>query len=56
MKAFPEDPRSWKARLKSMRADMQLRRFTGEAGDPEAERQKLDEIINAPAAPEANQR
>jgi thiol-disulfide isomerase/thioredoxin len=35
----------------SLRADMQLRRFSGQATDPAADQQKLDEILNAPDAP-----
>jgi thiol-disulfide isomerase/thioredoxin len=50
-KAYPTDPRSWQARLVSLRADMQLRRFSGQPSDPTADQQKLDEIINAPDAP-----
>ena len=48
---FPSDPRSWQARMIGIRAGMQLRRFTGENGDPAADKKKLDEIISAPDAP-----
>jgi len=51
VKAFPTDSRSWQARLIILRADMQLRRFSGQKSDPAADQQKLDEIINAPEAP-----
>jgi thiol-disulfide isomerase/thioredoxin len=51
VKQYPADSRSWQARLISLRAAMQLRRFSGEATDPAADQLKLDEIINAPDAP-----
>jgi len=50
VKAFPADPRSWNARMISLRASMQMRRFGGE-GSAEADQQKLNEIINSPEAP-----
>ncbi len=53
VKAFPTDPRSWEARLLSLRAGMTMRKFSGEKSDPAADQQKLDEIINAPDAPAA---
>jgi thiol-disulfide isomerase/thioredoxin len=48
---FPNDPRSWNARMMALRANMQMRRYTGDKSDPVADQQKLNEIINAPAAP-----
>jgi thiol-disulfide isomerase/thioredoxin len=48
---FPKDPRSWQARMIAMRATMQGRRLTGEKGDAAADKQKLEEIVNAPDAP-----
>ena len=50
VKAFPTDARSWNARMISLRAGMQLRRFGGE-GSIEGDRKKLDEILNSPDAP-----
>ncbi len=50
VKGFPADPRSWNARMISLRASMQMRRFGGE-GSAEADQQKLNEIINSPEAP-----
>ncbi|HSI14673.1 MAG TPA: hypothetical protein VK961_21655, partial [Chthoniobacter sp.] len=50
VKAFPDDPRSWNARMIALRASMQMRRF-GAEGSPEADQQKLNEIINSPEAP-----
>jgi thiol-disulfide isomerase/thioredoxin len=51
VKAFPADPRSWNARMISLRAAMQMRRFGGAEGSAEADQQKLNEIINSPEAP-----
>jgi len=50
VKAFPADARSWQARMMALRCSMQLRQFGG-TGSPEADQQKLNEIINAPDAP-----
>jgi thiol-disulfide isomerase/thioredoxin len=51
LKAFPEDARRWQARMIVLRAGIQLRRFAGQPSAPDADRQKLEEIINAPDAP-----
>ena len=51
VKAFPTDERRWQARMIALRSGIQLRRFAGEPGNPDADRQKLEEIINAPDAP-----
>ncbi len=51
LKAFPEDARRWQARMIVLRAGIQLRRFAGQPGAPDADRKKLEEIINAPDAP-----
>lgn len=51
IKAFPEDPRRWQARLLSVRITMQLRRLAGETPSMEEERKKLDEILGAADAP-----
>lgn len=50
VKAFPDDPRSWNARMIALRASMQMRRFGGE-GSADVDQQKLNEIINSPGAP-----
>jgi thiol-disulfide isomerase/thioredoxin len=50
---YPSDPRSWQARMIALRADMQVRRFTGAESDPVADKKKLDEVVNAPDAPAA---
>lgn len=51
VQAFPTDPRSWQARMMALRCGMQLRQFGGASTSPEADQQKLGEIINAPDAP-----
>jgi len=48
---FPTDPRAWQARMIALRAEMQLRRVTGEKTDPVADKKRLDEIVNAADAP-----
>ena len=51
VKAFPEDARRWQAGMIALRAGIQLRRITGQPMAPDADRQKLEAIINAPDAP-----
>jgi thiol-disulfide isomerase/thioredoxin len=51
VKAFPADERSWKARMIGLRASMKQRQLFGEDATPDADQQKLNEILNAPEAP-----
>ncbi len=50
-KTYPTDQRRWAVRMIALRAEMQLRRITGQPTDTVAERARLDEIINAAEAP-----
>lgn len=50
-KTYPTDQRRFAARMIALRAEMQLRRITGQPTDTAAERGRLDEIINAAEAP-----
>lgn len=50
---YPEDPRRWQAKMLSLRASGQLRRFAGQVVVLDEDRKALAEIINAPDAPAA---
>lgn len=52
IKAFPDDSRSWRARLYALRASMKARQV-GIEGSDEEDQKRISEIIDAPAAPAA---
>lgn len=49
---FPEDPRRWQAKMLSLRAAGQMRRFSGQAMILDEDRKAIADIVNAPDAPE----
>lgn len=49
---FPQDPRRWQAKLLSLRAGAQIRRFSGQAPVLEEDRKAIADIVNSPDAPE----
>jgi thiol-disulfide isomerase/thioredoxin len=50
-KTYPQDPRRWTATMLGLRAGAQMRRFAGQLPVRNEDRQKLEEVINAPDAP-----
>lgn len=49
---FPGDPRRWQAKMLSLRAAGQMRRFSGQAMILDEDRKAIADIVNAPDAPE----